>query len=88
MIAEWLVVKFLLPECRGQGNSIFMPFLWPILLDVSDAFTRVKEEGCGVDGNLVSQAVVFGEDKPSHIDGSNHLFIRVFARSIYLLKQC
>ena len=88
MTAELLAIKFLLPECRGQGNSIFMPFLWPVLLDVSEAFTGIKEEGGGVDGNLVSQAIVFREDEPSHIDGSNHLFIRVLTRSIHLLKRC
>ncbi|KAJ0117546.1 Uncharacterized protein HZ326_31908 [Fusarium oxysporum f. sp. albedinis] len=54
MVAGLLVIKFLLPECCGRGNSIFMPFLWPVLLDIRDAFTGIKEESGGVYGNLVS----------------------------------
>jgi hypothetical protein len=52
MVAGLLVIKFLLPECCGRGNSIFMPFLWPVLLDIRDAFTGIKEESGGVYENL------------------------------------
>jgi hypothetical protein len=29
-----------------------MPFLWPVLLDIRDAFTGIKEESGGVYDNL------------------------------------
>jgi len=85
MVTGQLAIKLPLPECCGRGNSIFVPFLRPVLLDVRDAFTGIKEESGGVYGDFVSYAVVFGEDEPSHIDGSNHLFVIVLIRLIYLL---
>lgn len=48
------MIEFGLPECCGRGNSIFMPFFWPVLLDIRDAFAGIKKESGGVYRDLLS----------------------------------